>query len=132
MAFLCHCNQSKSSLPLRAHRGKVLLACYQCPDPQSCLISSTWQDNHHKLKAPWGKSSSQKLILPHACNTWHSLTFCFHFLRTVCDYASCGVLVSWLAIQSSKPMSDLDWQHYCDYLMQLSLAGSWAKCHIVK
>lgn len=115
--FFCHCNQSKSSLPFTTHRGKSATGLLPISRPTILLISSTWQDNHQKLKAPWWKSSSQKLVLPHACNTWHLLTFCFHFLKTVYDYASWGVLVYSLAIQSSKPMSDLVQQHYHDYFI---------------
>lgn len=63
---ICHCNQSKSSLPFTTHRGERATGLLPISRPTILLISSTWQDNHQKLKAPWWKSSSQKLILPHA------------------------------------------------------------------
>lgn len=85
--------------------------------PSILLVSSAWQDNHQTLKTFWWKSSSQKLTLLHAYNTWHLLTLCFQFLKIVHDYASHSVLVYWLAIQSSKSMSDLDQQHCHDYIV---------------
>lgn len=87
LAFSCHCDQSKCLLPFTKHGGKAAGSLLPISRPTILLVSSAWQDNLQILKALWCRSSSQELTLLHACNTWHLVTLCFHFLKIVYDYA---------------------------------------------